>query len=406
MQSHSLTCPSLDSRHFMTPFAVRFSARDLARVARSLRNTLCALVLINGAGCGKAGTAVVLPDPCDAPALAVTALRLANAGPAGRVREFIDLSGADTGERVGVIADSGLFIGVIASDAIVLGPRVVSWGRGADRLGGVAAVTVRSTDTVVAVDRGMPRIVRLSIGGSARRDVPLRDPAGIDGYAAGGGEVVAITSRRADRAFEETSGELFLLDSTGNRGRRVAQFRSPALHVIGQPSGAKLLTRPFEHQPIVRWSTRWGWMILSTDSLNLQFADGAARGVIVGTGRRAPIDDTVREAGLSAYVRRTGATGAIAATIRKAAEQNLFAGRSSLQLVDEMVPLRDGRVALRRMRLCRDRQGWNVLDTLGVPTAQFTLPLSFVPTMAVRAGLLATTGGTDSLTPVIASFPR
>ena len=365
------------------------------------RHVLVVTYLSALVGCADRRTSMSLPDPCDSPSPIADPVTIIAATPTGRIRELLDLNAASDGDVVGIAADSGLYIGALSRDSLVVSRRVTTWGREAAQLGGVAAITMTDSGELIVVDRGRPRIITFARNSAARSEVSVRDPAGIDEYVGGGGKIVAVTSRRADRPFDVTTGELFALDNAGQRGRRIAQFPSLALRVIGQQSGTKLMTRPFEHQPVVRWSERWGWIIGATDSLRLQFADGTPRAILTGGGRRRAIDRDLRDIGLAEYVRRTGASGVIAETIRRTAERSLFEQRVALQLVDAILPLPEGRLALRRMRLCRDLEGWSIVDSLGMAASGFTIPLSTVPVMSVRGGVLATEASGDSTRPVI-----
>jgi hypothetical protein len=76
------------------------------------------------------------------------------------------------------------------------------------------------------------------------------------------------------------------------------------------------------------------------------------------------------------------------ADAKRFASDSLFRHRTHLQLVDDVVPLLDGRLAVRRMHLCGDRRGWNVIDSMGRSAGVFTVPLSYRAVMPARDGIL------------------
>lgn len=80
--------------------------------------------------------------------------------------------------------------------------------------------------------------------------------------------------------------------------------------------------------------------------------------------------------------------GTARAEAKSFASENFFRDRTRLQLIDDVLPLLDGRLALRRMRLCRDRQGWNVIDSVGQPAGVFTVPLEYRAVMPAKEGIL------------------
>lgn len=335
-----------------------------------------------------APAAISLSDPCDTPVSSGSTVRVTVNFPIGKIRRFRDVSAESGPFSVGVEADSGLFIAVMRDNTLRVERRVFTWGRDSSQVGSVDAITMRDDGTVVVADRSTQRIVSFDGDGRMTAVIPIRPGSMAEGYAAGGGEVLAITSRPAEKAFAPSVGELYELDSLGRFGLSVARFPSLARHLTSAPSSSTLLPRPLERQPIIRWSPRFGWVIASTDSLTLSFSTDARRAPFVAAGRRAPIEAGARDSSIEAYVRFSGAQGALAKKLREFASKELFAHRTQLQLVDEVLPLFDGSVAVRRMRLCGDRQGWNIIDSLGHPVAKFTVPRAFTPVVADTTGAL------------------
>lgn len=340
---------------------------------------------------------ISLSDPCGTPVSSGAVVRVTANQPIGRIRRFRDLSAVTEPFSLGVEADSGLFIAVMPDSVLRVARRVSTWGPDSSQIGGVDAITLRDDGTVVVVDRSSQRIVSFDRDGRVTAVIPLRPGSMAEGYAAGGGEVVAISSRPAEKAFATTIGELYKLDSLGRFGLSIAQFPSLARHLTSAPSSSTLLPRPLERQPIVRWSPRVGWMIGSTDSLTLSFSADARRAPVVAAGRRAPIEAGARDSSIEAYVRFSGAQGALAMKLREFASKELFTHRAQLQLVDEILPLSDVRIAVRRMYLCSDRQGWNIVESPGHPARDFTVPLTFVPVAADATGALFSERQGDTL---------
>lgn len=354
----------------------------------------------------RATVAGTLADPCETPIQQGSPVRFAGAVIDGRVREVRELSVQPGRARVGVIADSGLYSGTLSGDSIAIDRRVAQWGRAQGQVVSVDALTEGQDGSVVVFDRQLQRITRWGPSGAFDRLLTLRLSALADDYVAGGGSIVAVTSRTGNRAYAPTVGELHSLDSSGYVDSLLATFPSQVVHLTSGPKGSKFLRRPLEHQPIVRWSPIHGWVIASTDSLDIHFGPERQQHVIAGVGVRAPIDSAARDSSIEAFVRNTGVTGRGQAQARSFADRTFFRHRTHLQLIDDIVPLLDGGFAMRRMGLCRDRHGWNVIDSLGRPAGDFAVPLTYSAVMPSQGGLLFAVPRGDSLGLVLVSTPQ
>lgn len=337
-----------------------------------------------------------LPDPCAASLSQGSPVQLGRDVSAGRVRDVRELSTQSGRILLAMVADSGLFTGRPDGDSIVLLRRVAGWGAGEGEIISAEAVTEDERGAIVVFDRELQRISRWNRTGAFDRSIMLR-PSIVDQYFAGGGTVVAITSRHGNEPYASTVGEIHALDSLGNLDSVIVTFPTQVLHLTGAPAGSKLLRRPLERQPIVRWSQAHGWVVASTDSLNIHFGSLTNQRVVAGAGARASISRSSRDSSIEAYVRTTGVKGSGQKEVRTFARENLFKDRSRLQLIDEIVPLPNGGFALRRMELCPERQGWNVVDSSGRNVAIFTVPPAYSAVMPAGEGLLFAISGGDSV---------
>ncbi len=349
-------------------------------------------------GCCDSGAALpsLLADPCEAPSINGTQVRLTGVALRGSIGDAFELSTqADT--RVGIVADGAIYAATLSGDSITIGRRIAQLGPAEGQLLSVDALTEGQDGSVVAFDRQMHRISRWKPSGAFDRSVTLQLTALADGYVAGGGTVIAVTSQKGDIPYASTTGELRSLDSLGYTDSLLATFPGQVLRLRNDRAGSKFLSRPLERQPIVRWSHLHGWVIASTDSLNIYLGQSGQRRVIAGTGARAPIDPVTRDSSIDEFVRNTGAKGIARAEAKTFATENFFRGRTRLQLIDDIVPLLDGRLAVRRMGLCRDRHGWNMIDSIGRPAGVFTVPLNYRSVMHAKVGVLFAARREESL---------
>lgn len=333
-------------------------------------------------------TADVLPDPCGAQVTQGSAIRVVSTRPVGRVRQVLELSTESAHPRVGLVTDSGLYVGAIEGDSVFPVVHLATLGRGDRQVLMIESISEGGDRSVVAFDRGMQRVVRWDSAGVFLNSVPVRHAAMVDDYVAGGGTVVAVTSRNGHRAYAPTTGELRTLDQLGYPADLLSTFPSLVVRLTASPTGSKYLRRPLERQPMVRWSSVHGWVIASTDSLNVHFGFAGNKRVIAGGGTRAPIDSVARDSSIDAFVRTTGVTGQARDQARGFATETFFRDRTELQLTDNVIPLLNGSFAIRRMRLCTGVSGWNVIDSLGRARNVFTVPLRYQPVTAMRDGVL------------------
>ena len=364
--------------------------------------SVSAACLVASAVCGctesQRSDATQLANPCEMPVARGSAVRVTGAA-IGRVREIYELSARLGATRVGIVTDDALYHGTLGGDSVAVEHMVAAFGEADGQIRRIDALTSSGDGSVTVFDFATRRITHWGPSGVFDQSVTLPFYALEDAYAGGAGAIVAVSAHSGDKPYAPTIGELRSLDSLGFADSILASFPSLVVQLTGWPRGRKYLRRPLEHQPIIRWSWVHGWVIASTDSLNIHFGTAHQQRVIAGKGVRAPIDRAARDSSIEAYVRTTGASRdpERAEKTRAFARENLFQGRTRLQLIDDIIVLFDGSFAVRRMHLCRDRHGWNVVDSLGRPGGGFTVPLAYRAVMPVNDGMLFAAERGDSL---------
>lgn len=346
-----------------------------------------------------------LPSPCKTAILKGQTIQLHDSPFSGAALAVMELPTSTESSKLAIVADSGLFLGTFRGDSISVTRLIARRGEAVGQFLSLDAVSEGQNGEIVAFDRQLHRITRWGQDGIVKQSFVLPLASRADRYLAGGGAIVVVTSRSGNEPYAPTVGELQSLDSLGYPDSVLATFPSLVLHLVNGPEGSKFLARPLEIQPMVRWSTRYGWVIASTDSLYIRLGSARNPRIISGAGDRAPIDSYAKDSSIDAFVRSTGAKEDGRAEARSFATTTFFHDRTDLQLIDDIVPLLDGRIAVRRMRLCGDREGWNLLDSLGHPTGTIAVPHSFRAIMPLSNGILFEATGTKPLRLVKVSIP-
>lgn len=342
-------------------------------------------IALNACKAREAEQAARLPNPCDAPIRVGEMVRLEGPSNAGLIRDALELTSSVVVGRVLAIADSGLYLAHVENGALRLDRRLI----GAQEAPSVDAVTEDAGGRVTMLDRRMQRVVTFGAVAGLKevRELP-RNSTG-DEYVTGGGHIAAITATIGDRPYARVEGQVRALDSADYPSDVLARFPSLARRVRAMPIDQKLQPRPLEIQPIVRWSPWAKWVIASTDTLNIVFGAASGTRSVHASGERVRITAALVDSGVDAYVASRGATGtARAAGAQQFARTKLFANRPYLQLIDDVIVLADSQFAVRRMHLCEDRQGWNIISRNGRIGSSFTVPTRYTALEPTSSGLL------------------
>lgn len=295
------------------------------------------------------------------------------------IESILDLASVQRSGRLLLVTSRNVYSAMLMADSLIVDPPFA--GRG-NSVGEVLEVTAATEDSagIVIFDRQVPRITLWDATGRVREVRVLSLGTGADTYVAGGGVVLAVSSERGMERYERVTGMLSTIDRSGYTDSVVAKFPTRALRTFSMGSHTRLMPRPLEHQPLIRWSRVDGWIVATSDSLHLDFM-GTTRSTIAGTGRRAGIDAAVRDSALDSWTDNTGYKHKTESWLaaRERAHSEFFGRKSHLQLIDEVLPFANGSVALRRMQLCRDRQGWNLLSASGESLGSFGVPLHYQP---------------------------
>lgn len=358
-------------------------------------STFLTVVLVAACSKTRPSGAVALNDPCAAVVPRESLIHLDAHRVRGRVRKLLELVSDSPLAQVGIVTDSGTYIGVLGDDTLSVRHRLSDSRPDYPYVGDLRAISRASDGSIRGLDGRLLRVVRWDSSGALVSIQLLPSRATVDHYVLGPSGILAVTSKPGRKPYTATTGELWSLNSQNHTDSLVATFPALVVHPISSPS-AKYIDRPLEHQPIVRWSVVDGWVIASTDSLDIRFGSEHNHKLIAGDGARGALDSAVRDSGITEYVGTTGMRGPAVAAVRAFAT-SLFRGRTRLQLVDDVIPLLDGKLAVRRMHYCTGRSGWNVVDSSGHLESVFTTPSGYQPVMPAADGILFTHVRGDSL---------
>ena len=316
-----------------------------------------------------------------------------------------DLASARVSASVLVTTDSGTYIARLHGLVLRIEHRVNVTDSAPTQFRADAASEQRDGE-VVLYDIQQQRIATFNSNGQRTKTVALRLAALADAYVAGNGQVAAVVSRVADQPYTSVSGALRIVDDRGATDSVLFTFPTLARRTRADPRSGMYRARPLEHTPIVKWSSRLGWIVASTDTMHLTLRGpiGPVR-TIAGSGRRTPVDRALRDSGIALWVAGAGFSADAKTRAREFAEENLFRDRPQLQLIDEVVPTDDGHIALRRMQACAPTQGWNIIDSAGHSAGTLRVPGAYTPIFADTDALLFTRNVGNSVQLVRVTLP-